>query len=115
MFDELVNLTPHAIVIQTQDGTVVLEPSGEVARVRSTPGRLLTEDPVPIYSSPTWGEVQGLPAPEPGVGYVVSAMVAAQVPYRDDVLSPGTGPGDNAVRDAEGRIVAVTRLICAAR
>jgi hypothetical protein len=27
------------------------------------------------------------------------------------VLSPGTGPNDGCVRDAEGRIAGVTRLI----
>jgi hypothetical protein len=47
--------------------------------------------------------------------YVVGTMVAARAGDRGDVVSPGTGPADGAVRDADGRIVAVTRLVRACR
>jgi len=53
--------------------------------------------------------------PEPGLVYIVSAMVGAALREagvsRPDVLCPGTGPQDGAIRDPEGRIQAVTRLI----
>jgi hypothetical protein len=44
--------------------------------------------------------------------YIVSGMVlSALYGTRPDVLAPGTGPNDGAIRDASGRIVAVTRLV----
>lgn len=112
---QLVNLTPHPIVIRRPNGAeIVIPPSGTVARVSSTPGVLITEDPVPIYSAPSWGPVEGLPDPADGTVYVVSTLGAARVPHRTDVVSPGTGPQDGAVRDENGKIVAVTRFVSAA-
>lgn len=47
--------------------------------------------------------------------YVVSAIVGAAIrasgAVRPDVLCPGTGPADGAVRNEAGHIVAVTRLV----
>jgi hypothetical protein len=40
---------------------------------------------------------------------VASALQSANV-FRHDVVCPGTGPQDGAVRDEQGRILAVTRL-----
>lgn len=115
---ELINLTPHAIVLDI-DGTLggrrVVRPSGVVARVMSTPGRrmdYIDDAPVvPVYTAPIWGAVDHLPPPAPGKLFIVSALVAARCAGRRDVVSPGTGPHDNAVRDADGRLIAVTRLI----
>lgn len=111
----IINLTPHAITLRhaPYDYDTVIGPSGSVARVSSVPGSMRTESIIPIYGSPTWGEVIGLPEPAEGVIYIVSALVAARVPEREDVVSPGTGPNDGAVRDAAGHILAVTRLISA--
>jgi hypothetical protein len=64
-----------------------------------------------VFSAPVWGAVVGLPDPVDGVLLVVSQLVAGRVPDRDDVVSPGTGPADGAVRDAQGRVCAVTRLV----
>jgi hypothetical protein len=113
----LVNLTPHAIVLRGPDGDITVPPSGAVARVASTPGpaRVQAGVPVPIADPPRWGAVEGLPEPSSGVLYVVGTMVAARAGDRGDVVSPGTGPADGAVRDADGRIVAVTRLVRACR
>lgn len=110
----MVNLTPHPITLRASDGTDTIIPSSGVARVSSTPGVLETISgiPVPVAGPTTYGEVTGLPDPEPGVWYVVSAMVGAALHRtRRDVLCPGTGPQDGAVRDDSGRIVAVTRLV----
>lgn len=43
---------------------------------------------IPV-SIPTFGAVAGLPAPEPGTAYVVSAMVREASRDRRDVYSPG--------------------------
>lgn len=113
---QIVNLTPHSITLRAADGADHTFPSAGVARVSSTPGSLADIGlPVPVASATTYGEVTGLPAPETGTYYVVSALVGAALrstgSTRQDVLCPGTGPNDGAVRDEAGRIVAVTRLV----
>ena len=44
---------------------------------------------------------------------MVSGFVLAHpsVAGRSDVVGPGTGPADGAIRNEKGQIVAVTRLI----
>ena len=114
---KLINLTPHTIVLDNERGERFVYPSQGVARVSSTPGLAMLsggDEPIPvdIYKAPTWGAVEGLPAPEPGIWYLVSALVAQRLEGqgRRDVVSPGTGPNDGAIRE-NGQIIAVTRLI----
>ena len=114
----VVNLAPHRVVIRSIGplgiSDRVIESNG-LARVDSTPGRNLPVEECPdgiiCETPPAWGDVIGLPEPSEGIAYIVSQMVAARVPHRKDVFSPGTGPKDGAVRDDKGQIVAVTRLI----
>jgi hypothetical protein len=110
-----VNLTPHAVVIRTADGDRVIGPTAPAARVE--PGVLLSTDVfggVPVIR---WGkgEVVNLPEPTEGIIFIVSAVVGAEVRGRMDVVCPGTGPNDNAVRVADGprkgQIEAVTCLV----
>ena len=111
----LTNLTPHAIVLRSADGTDTIVPtSGTVARVTSTPGALETVAgiPVPVAGMQTFGGVEGLPEPTPGTIFIVSAMVLAALRgSRPDVVGPGTGPNDGALRNERGHVVAVTRLV----
>lgn len=135
----IVNLTPHSITLRAPDGAEYIYPSTGVARVSSTPGALANIGlPVPVASATVFGEIVGLPAAElacgcgagadcPGVHdpagcphyvvtyYVVSALVGAALrasgSMRADVLCPGTGPNDGAIRNDAGHIVAVTRLV----
>ena len=113
---KLLNLTPHAIVLKLNEKTVILPVSGKVARVSSTNGSFLPsiddEDGnlIPVKGAPVWGEVADLPDPQPGVVYIVSALVAGRV-KRNDVLSPGTGPNDNPIRNEAGQVAAVTCLV----
>lgn len=108
----IINLTPHKIAIRTQNGDMVLEPSGQVARVTTT-----YEDAGTIAGIPAvrraLGTVEGLPEPQANVVYLVSSMVleAAAAAGRQDVVAPDTGP--TAIRDEQGRIVAVTRFVVA--
>lgn len=109
----LINLTPHTIILRASNGTEYgLVPCGTVARVSSAPGALETIPgcPVPVAAPATWGEIVDLPAPWAGRLYIVSALVAQRA-QRPDVVSPGTGPADGAIRDTEGRVIAVTRLV----
>lgn len=114
----IVNLTPHPIVLVTENGNRWTFPSSGVCRVATSAGAL--EDvagiPVPVAGATTFGQIEGLPAPVDGTVFIVSGMVASAlvqqgVRNRADVLVPGTGPQEGAVRDAEGRIVGVTRLV----
>src|SRR5581483_6725641 len=99
----LVNLTPHDIVLQAADGTrTTVKPSGQVARVAQKPG-VPTEGegvPVPVYTPNEYGEVEGLPdGPSDDKLYIVSAVIGQRVRRRDLVM-PGTGPTDGAIREA---------------
>ena len=109
-----VNLTPHSITLRGENGDIVIQPSGEVARVAQTQGMELTPvNGVPVYSAPEVGAVEGLGEPQEDTMYIVSGMVLAHCQNRTDVFGPGTGPNDGAVRNEKGHIVAVTRLIAA--
>ena len=111
---KLINLTPHTINLANEAGEILMtiEPSGIIARLVVTPGMLeeVPGLPVPVASPPQYGEIEGLPDPQTGVLYVASYIVASRA-GRPDVLQPGTGPRDGAIRDDAGRIVAVTRLV----
>jgi len=107
-----VNLTPHEVVLYREDGKSLVLASKGIARVDSTPGVCReVVDGIPIYEAPVMGEVYGLPAPIAGTVYIVSGVVAGACKGRADVVYPGTGPKDGAVRDAQGRVIGVTRLI----
>ena len=107
----LINLTPHALTLKdSYGGESIIPETAPPARVTSHPGSLaLPGFPVPIYEADVMGDVEGLPPPEEGVMFIVSAVVGAAVKGRHDVLVPGTGPADGAIRE-KGHVVAVTRL-----
>lgn len=107
----MLNLTPHAIVVRSPDGTDhVFPPSGKVARVAmlETVVGACAETGAPVIVR-TPDEVTGLP--EEGQPCIVSAMVASACPDRAGVFAPDTGP--TAIRDDRGLVVAVTRLVAA--
>lgn len=138
---KLVNLTPHSIVLQATDGSrITIEPSGTIARVSSTPGPLLQSGvpgfygvygtlKVPVHGPSVLGPVEGIPpqdrwiepTPEYPSGYydgiqdalyiVSGTVLAALGSSRPDVVAPGTGPNDGAIRNDKGQIEAVTRLV----
>lgn len=105
----LVNLTPHEIVVRREDGSELrVPPSGVVARVTATAEPVGTLAGVPVVST-RYGEIEDLPAPRAGVQYIVSSLVRMAAPGRADLVSPDTGP-ESAIRDDDGRIVAVRRF-----
>ena len=107
---KIINLTPHAIHFMDKEGSVLttIQPSGTVARAKQTCVQVgimsVGEANIPINQS-SYGEVEGLPAPEDGTVYIVSALTAQAVPDRNDVFIT-----DDAVRDAEGRIIGCRAL-----
>ena len=107
---QFMNLTPHALGIQTPAGTLTVPTSGTIARVTATDVAVPIDTIVPVVRR-VYGAVEGLPAPAQGVAYLVSALVLAALAGRQDVFAPDTGP--TAVRDENGHILAVTRLVAA--
>lgn len=96
-----VNLTPHAIILN--DGTV-FQPSGNVARVSAT----FTDFENGICRQ-QFGDVTGLPDPQEGTTFIVSALVLAATD-RDDVVAPATGH-PQCVRNDKGQIMSVPGFI----
>jgi len=113
----LVNATPHAINLRNAEGIETVLPKCETpARVNVILGvqEDMPEFPCAVFSADTKGDVIDLPAPRAGTFVIVSALVGdalvAKNIRRHDVLVLGTGPKDGTIRNAEGHIVAVTRL-----
>ena len=106
---KIVNLTPHAINFLGAENRVILAvPSSGVARAAQRRESIGTIDAdgvtLPVTRS-VFGAVDGLPAPEAGTIYVVSAITAQAVPEREDVFIV-----DDSVRDENGRIIGVRGL-----
>jgi len=109
----IVNLTPHEVNING----VAVPPSGTVARVatiQTEAGTInLNGVTIPVVHN-TYGDVEGLPGPEPGTVYLVSTLVLgaleAQGIYRGDVFAPDTSP-QGAIRGPDGQIKDVKRLV----
>lgn len=108
---KLINLTPHDVVIRLEEGREKIYPSEGNARVSTFSEVVGNVDGIEVVKQ-SYGEIEGLPKPKEGVLYIVSLVVrmAAQAQGRDDVISPDTSP-QGAIRDGEGRIVAVRRFV----
>ena len=108
---KIINLTPHQIVLMPEgpDGpTVTIPPSGQVARceVNRVQVNTIVVDGISVPVNQTqFGRVDGLPDPQPDTIYVVSALVAQAMPWRDDVFIV-----DDTVRDEQGRIIGARAL-----
>jgi hypothetical protein len=96
----IVNLTPHDIHLYRGDELVETIVSSGTARVSVRSEKVGEIGGFPI-SKNFYGEIIGLPDPQPGIYYVVSALVAqAAAGRRDDLLVV-----NDTVRDQEGRII----------
>jgi len=96
----ITNLTPHPITI----GCTTIMPSGIVARVSVE----FTEER-DGFCTQIFGEIEGLPAPQDGVRYVVSGMVLSATD-RKDVFAPASGHPDTK-RNDKGHIISVPCLV----
>jgi hypothetical protein len=108
---KIVNLTPHPITVcegPYAEQTYDIPPSGEVARV-STSEEFVFEDDGMDFVRRTFGKVTGIPEPKENTLYAVSSLVFEKSD-RKDLIVPDTG--STAIRDKNGRIVAITRWIC---
>lgn len=101
----VVNLTPHPVTV----GGRTIPPSETVARVSVVPAPAGTFAAIPLTTQQA-GEVVGLPAPIPGVLWVVSGMVRAALAAGPDPRLDLVSPGD-LVRDVDGRVVGCESLV----
>lgn len=112
---KLVNLTPHAITLFTPEGVKKLPASGKLARVRADFRTVGGVEGIALVRQ-QFGPVEGLPDPQPDTRYIVSSLVmnalSALGITRPDVIAPGTGPNNGAIRDAQGRVRGITQFIC---
>ena len=114
---DIINLTPHKVTVILDNKKVEYPASGTVARLDSVEqlfcSAVTSRVGVPVYSAPEFTAAIGLPD-DTTANIIVSMPVAQYLQqkkyWRGAVLSPDTGPGQ-AVRDKEGVIVGVRRLV----
>lgn len=95
----LVNLTPHAVDIITPDEVISIPSSGTVARCAQSQKKVGEINGIAVTRQ-TFGEVVDLPEREEGTIYIVSRLVAAACPDRDDLVIPGP-----LLRDNDGKVI----------
>lgn len=103
----VINLTPHAICVQSGKKTKVYPGAETPARVSFTQSIAGEVDGFPV-SQTHYGEVTGLPDQAPDTFYIVSMVVKAAAPNRTDLLCPDSG---RAIRGADGQIIAVPGFV----
>lgn len=106
----MMNLTPHAITVETDNGRITFEPAGVIARVDTYTKFVGSIDgDIPVVER-SYGEVKNVPE-LPCEPFLVSSMVLDRLPkeYSGVAFAPDTGLG--AIRDDKGHIVATSRLI----
>lgn len=102
---KLMNLTPHPLTFVRETKTDLnLPPVGGPVRVSTTKVEIGEVCGVKLYST-EFGSVEGLPASEPGTIFIVSRLVVAACPEREDLFAP-----DTLVRDNEGRVTGAVGL-----
>ena len=103
---ELVNLTPHKIVIRLEgQPDITIEPTAPAARMAVKSVATTAIEGIPV-SRQEFGKVENLPEPTAGVIFITATLIAQAV-KRADVVSPDTGP--TAIRE-NGQVVAVRGL-----
>lgn len=96
---KIINLTPHTINLYRGGEMIMAIPSSGVARVSVTSQIIGEVCGFPVRRN-VYGEIIGLPDPEEGTMYIVSALVAQAAKDRRDLLLV-----DDTVRNAEGQII----------
>ena len=109
---KFVNLTPHEVVVYSQDGKEIvlrIPPSGTIARVTTISRVVGYIDGIPVRKT-EYDKIEGLPEPQEDTIFIVSTVLLVALKERGikrtDVVSPDTNP-DSAVRDKDGRIIGV--------
>lgn len=104
----LINLTPHEVVLVCGDHILAFPSSGTVARViraRRREGTLKDGDVLIPINAISETDIANLPPPESGTQYIVSNIVARFASDRDDLLAV-----DQVIRNNNGRIIGAAAL-----
>jgi len=103
----IINKTPHAVHIKYGkyefDDYKIIKPDGDPIRLEEKRYECGEIEGIPI-TYPVYGAAN-LPEEQPGVYYIVSAMVLNAYPERLDLLAPGP-----AIRNESGQIIACEGL-----
>ena len=84
---KFVNLTPHDVVLKKVDGSFLTIKSAGVARV-TTSFEVKKIVCGVIVGETTYGEITGLPEPQPNTLFVVSLPLIKAAPDRTDLVVP---------------------------
>ena len=95
----IINVTPHDITIVMDGATRTFPRTGQVARVSQSETIVGSIDGIPV-TEVVFGTPVDIPDPAPNTVFIVSRIVAAAMPDRDDFVIPGP-----AVRNEEGVII----------
>lgn len=102
---EIINYTPHDVVIRKETGEFVKSfSSAGVARISVTQEMGKPIEGIPIIKT-TYGEIKDLPQKREGVYLIVSQIVKAALSERDDLLYP-----INIVKSDDGVIIGCSAL-----
>lgn len=88
--DEVINLTPHPIILKIGDASIVIKQSGIVTRISTTSSivtRIFGVPGVPLVRT-SFGKIEGMPVLKKDVYYIVSTMVKAAFPDNDFLIVP---------------------------
>lgn len=105
---KIINLTPHPLKIQRQDGSVLELAKPEVGTlVPRRTAKSVQMEPIEGLSISTtiFGEVENLPAEEDNTIFVVSRLVVDGATHRTDLFAPG-----ELLRDEQGNIIGAKGL-----
>src|SRR2546421_11328064 len=104
---EFINLTKHAVRIRMNDNPlaepdntdIVVASSGTEANIATIRESGHEVGGIPAVKI-SYGAISGLPEPQEGVAYIVSALTApfASRAGRTDVFAPDTDPAGRAIR-----------------
>ncbi len=108
---EIINCTPHEIVVKTNEKITCFKPSGIVSRVKVE----FYQQSNPIYQRvyvQKYSGIENLPEPKKETMFIVSGIVleAAKVSGRTDCISPATGHLD-VERNDKGHILNVPGFV----
>jgi len=105
---KVINCTPHDVTIITTKGNITFPRSGIIPRLTEQQKKInsINSNGIKIdIMEKSFLEPEGLPEPQEGTIYIVSALVAGAVKHRDDLVIP-----NDTIRDDQGRIIGCKNL-----
>src|SRR5690554_5288390 len=86
---QIINLTPHPVTLVTANGDeVVIQPEENPVRIPTTTTPAGDVNGIPLVEEALGDANSVLPAPQPGVVYIVARPVAERAGHRTDLLVP---------------------------